>query len=90
MTEEEWAGALHWKTWVLAGLDICISTIKCAHSCWTGPELGLGALPGLSASEAFKASLALAVRHHHTVSNAAAHEGTPFASHSQPAVAVPS
>ncbi len=28
MTEEEWAGALHWKTWVLAGLDICISTIK--------------------------------------------------------------
>ena len=29
MTEEEWAGALHWKTWVLAGLDICISTIKC-------------------------------------------------------------
>ena len=31
MTEKEWAGALHWKTWVLAGLDVCISTIKCAR-----------------------------------------------------------
>ena len=30
MTEVEWEGALHWKTWVLAGLDCCISTIKCA------------------------------------------------------------
>ena len=30
MTEGEWQGALHWKTWVLAGLDVCISTIKCA------------------------------------------------------------
>ena len=30
MTEGEWQGAMHWKTWVLAGLDVCISTIKCA------------------------------------------------------------
>ena len=31
MTEVEWEGILHWKTWVLAGLDCCISTIKCAQ-----------------------------------------------------------
>ena len=36
MTEGEWQGAMHWKTWVLAGLDICISTIKCARA----PKLG--------------------------------------------------
>ena len=30
MTEVEWEGILHWKTWVLAGLDCCISTIKYA------------------------------------------------------------
>ena len=52
MTEEEWAGALHWKTWVLAGLDVCISTIKCAHSREKGQGFGHGAPLGSDAVRA--------------------------------------
>ncbi len=30
LVERDWQGIVHWKTWALAGLDVCISTVKCA------------------------------------------------------------
>lgn len=32
LVERDWQGIVHWKTWALAGLDVCISTVKCAGS----------------------------------------------------------
>lgn len=32
LSEVEWEGILHWKTWALASLDCCISTTKCASA----------------------------------------------------------
>lgn len=37
LAEVEWDGILHWKTWALAALDVCISTTKCASTSSAAP-----------------------------------------------------